>query len=80
MSGMLSGEWQFASNRVDDFGCRPREGRTDPMGHPVALSKVAWRAASLKWLRPLVPPSASGAKGGGLQAHPDLPSTVTADV
>ena len=55
MSGTLGGEWQPASDRANDFGCRPREGRTDPMGHPVALSKAAWRAASRRWMHPIVP-------------------------
>ena len=73
MSGTLGGEWQPASDRANDFGCRPREGRTDPMGHPVALSKAAWRAASRRWMHPIVPRSASGARGGGLQADLDLP-------
>lgn len=31
------------------------------MGHPLALSKVAWIAASRKALHPLLPGSATGA-------------------
>ena len=42
MSGTLGGEGQKSSDRLTDLGCRQRarEGRTDPMGHPLALPKA----------------------------------------
>ena len=80
MSGTLGGEWQPASDRANDFGCRLREERTDPMGHPVALSKAAWSPASRKPVHLLVPRSAFGVIGEGLQVDPDLSSTVTTNV
>ena len=47
MSVTLRGECQRSSDRVYDFGCRPQagEGRTDPMGHPLALSKPHWHGS-----------------------------------
>ena len=55
MSGTHGGEWQPASDQVNDFGCRQRarECLTDLMNYPSAACEAAWLAVGRNLLHPL---------------------------